>query len=137
VIPEPPRAAGNDYRAFSGKLLAAAGPSGAAVLELWKRRSMSSRIDRGFPIQDEYAAVQYGNRRNNRGRERLVAGNQRCDETAASTCSKCQRLLDCVVANEGTDGTEGLDVMHRVGLEAVAAKQQRRCEDAPLLKPSP
>ncbi|MCY1291820.1 hypothetical protein D9M70_410230 [compost metagenome] len=122
-------------RAQAAELLATAGAARAAVLELRQRRAVAGGFGRRFAVEDVQAAVQCGGGRHHLGGDARVPGDQAGDQAALAAGGQGDGFVEVVVAHQGADRAERLDVVGAALGVRVAAAQQGRGEERAVVDP--
>ena len=115
----------------AAELLAAPGPTGAAVDEDRERGAVARRLAGVVAVEDEDPSVPRGETEGDLSRDGRVVGDERADQAAPAPSGECDRLVEVPVGEDGRDRAEGLDVVRLGG--ATLGHEQDRSHERTLL----
>ncbi len=118
--------------AQSAHLLAAAGPTGAAVDEVRQGRAVAGRFFGIVAVEDEHSAVPWGDLADEFGGELTVVGDDGADEGTAAAGCQTDGILGVGIGDDRGDGSEGLDVVDGIGPGVIGLEDGGRNIGTPV-----
>ena len=112
--------------AQSAHLLAAAGPTGAAVDEVGQRRTVTGRLFGIVTVEDEHAAVPRGDLADELGGELGIVGDDGADQGTAAASGQADGILGVGIGDDRGHGPERLDVVDSIGPRVIGLEDGGR-----------